>query len=100
MKIKFLFFPLLLLGSVALGEGVSVDPAIPGYKTVDGVSGTIKSVGSDTLNNVMALWRDEFLKFYPGCTIEVEGKGSATAPPALIEGASHFGPMSRPMKAE
>jgi ACR3 family arsenite transporter len=42
----------------------------------------------------------ELRGLYPGATIEIEGKGSATAPPALLEGASQFGPMSRPMTAE
>jgi phosphate transport system substrate-binding protein len=83
-----------------MGDGATVDPKIPSYKPAEGVSGTIKSVGSDTMNNLMALWRDEFLRFYPGVTIEVEGKGSGTAPPALIEGTATFGPMSRPIKAE
>ena len=30
--------------------------------------------------------------------IQIEGKGSSTAPPALIEGTSQLGPMSRKMK--
>jgi len=97
---KTILLPLLLLGSVALGEGPSIDPLIPSYKAVEGVSGSIKSIGSDTMNNLMALWRDEFLRFYPGVTVEVDGKGSNTAPPALTEGTAAFGPMSRPMKAE
>ena len=45
----------------------------------------------------MALWAKGFEGEYPGVTIEIEGKGSATAPPALLEGTSQFGPMSRPM---
>ncbi len=97
---KTILLPLLVLGSVALGEGAAVDPKIPSYTPVEGVSGTIKSVGSDTMNNLMALWRDEFLRYYPGATLEVEGKGSGTAPPALIEGTATFGPMSRAMKGE
>ena len=32
--------------------------------------------------------------------IEVEGKGSSTAPPALISGTAQIGPMSREMKAQ
>jgi phosphate transport system substrate-binding protein len=62
------------------------------------VSGNIKSVGSDTMNNMMALWGEGFKTFYPNVNIEIEGKGSSTAPPALIEGTATFGPMSRPMK--
>jgi len=77
---------------------VTVDPKIPKYKPTEGVSGNIKSIGSDTMNNLMALWAEGFHKFYPSVQIEVEGKGSTTAPPALISGAAHFGPMSREMK--
>jgi phosphate transport system substrate-binding protein len=79
---------------------VTVDPKLPTYKPVDGVSGSIKSIGSDTLNNLMTFWGEGFKKIYPNVTIEIEGKGSTTAPPALIEGTAAFGPMSRTMKNE
>ncbi len=77
---------------------VAVDPAIPSYTSIKGVSGTIKSVGSDTMNNEMTLWAEGFKAFYPNVTVEVEGKGSSTAPPALVAGTAQFGPMSRSMK--
>jgi phosphate transport system substrate-binding protein len=77
---------------------VQVDPALPTYKSTSGVSGTIKSVGSDTMNNLMTLWSEGFKRFYPNVRTEIEGKGSSTAPAALIEGTSNFGPMSRAMK--
>jgi len=77
---------------------VQVDSALPDYAVVGGVSGTIKSVGSDTMNNLMALWGEQFKKMYPNVQVEIEGKGSSTAPPALIAGQSTFGPMSRAMK--
>jgi len=79
---------------------VAVDPKLPEYTRVPGVAGNIKSVGSDTMNNLMTLWAEGFTKFYPDVHIEIEGKGSSTAPPALIEGTATFGPMSRDMKAE
>jgi|694.fasta_scaffold00832_20 phosphate transport system substrate-binding protein len=88
----------VLLAPVLLAQAVKVDEKIPAYKPVEGVSGAIKSVGSDTMNNLMALWAEGFKKQYPSVTVEVEGKGSTTAPPALISGQSNFGPMSRPMK--
>ena len=78
---------------------VKVDAKLPNYKPVQGVSGTIKSVGSDTMNNLMTLWTEGFVKLYPNVRPEIEGKGSATAPPALIEGTANFGPMSRKLKA-
>ena len=88
------------IGGGAVFAQVSVDPKLPEYKAVSsGVSGTIKSVGSDSMNNLMAYWAEGFRSHYPGVRIEVEGKGSSTAPPALIAGTAQFGPMSRDMKA-
>ncbi|MDP3726259.1 MAG: phosphate ABC transporter substrate-binding protein PstS family protein [bacterium] len=76
-----------------------VDPTLSDYKAISGISGNLKSIGSDTLNNLMTLWAEGFKVQYPNITIEIEGKGSSTAPPALISGTAHFGPMSRPMKS-
>ena len=75
-----------------------LDATLPPYKAVGGVSGNVSSIGSDTLNNLMTLWAEQFRKFYPNAKIQIEGKGSSTAPPALISGSAQFGPMSRPMK--
>jgi len=75
-----------------------LDPALAPYKPVSGVSGNVSSIGSDTLNNLMTLWAESFNKFYPNAKIQIEGKGSSTAPPALISGTAQLGPMSRPMK--
>lgn len=82
-----------------LAVAVEVDKNLPSYVKVDGVSGSVKSVGSDTLNNLMTLWAEEFKKQYPSVAIEIEGKGSSTAPPALIAGTAQLGPMSREMKS-
>ncbi len=79
---------------------VTVDRKLKKYSTVAGVSGNLNSVGSDTLNNLMTYWAEGFKKKYPGVNIQIEGKGSGTAPPALIEGTSQLGPMSRQMKME
>jgi phosphate transport system substrate-binding protein len=87
----------LFLASTAFG--VEVDPNLNSYKPVSGVSGTVKSIGSDTLNNLMTLWSEGFRGKYPAVKLAIEGKGSATAPPALIEGTAQFGPMSREMKS-
>ncbi len=87
----------MLAGPVAASQ-VKVDENLPSYTPVQGVSGTIKSVGSDTMNNLMTLWAEKFTRVYPNVTVEIEGKGSSTAPPALIAGAANFGPMSRSMK--
>jgi phosphate transport system substrate-binding protein len=79
---------------------VDLDPKLPTYAKVSGISGNLKSIGSDTLNNLMTLWSEGFRSQYPAVKIEIEGKGSSTAPPALIEGTSQFGPMSREMKSK
>jgi phosphate transport system substrate-binding protein len=81
-------------------SAAEVDPALPVYQVVSGVSGNLTSIGSDTLNNLMTLWAEGFKANYPNVNIQVEGKGTATAPPALIEGTAQLGPMSRPMKGE
>ena len=83
----------------AAAQAVQLDANLPAYQVVPGVSGSLKSIGSDTMNNEMALWAEGFKKAYPNVQIEIEGKGSSTAPPALIGGTADFGPMSRPMKA-
>ncbi len=76
------------------------DPNWKDYARVSGVSGNINSIGSDTLNNLMTLWAEGFRKQYPNVKIQIEGKGSSTAPPALIEGTAQLGPMSRKMKGK
>ncbi|HVQ75268.1 MAG TPA: phosphate ABC transporter substrate-binding protein PstS family protein [Candidatus Binatia bacterium] len=88
---------IVLLGTAAVAQ-VQVDPGLAAYKTVSGVSGNVSSIGSDTLNNLMTLWAEGFSKFYPNAKIQIEGKGSSTAPAALISGTAQLGPMSRPMK--
>ena len=94
----------LALAVVAAGAGAfaagppRLDPALVPYQAVSAVSGNINSIGSDTLNNLMTLWAETFNKFYPNAKIQIEGKGSSTAPPALIAGTAQLGPMSRAMK--
>jgi len=100
MKTCLVGLVLVLVVSVALGQSVSVDGGLPDYAKTKGVSGSIKSIGSDTMNNLMALWSEDFRGMYPSVQVEIEGKGSSTAPPALIGGTSNFGPMSRAMKSK
>lgn len=90
----------LLVASAATAQTVQVDAGIPGYQRTSGVSGNLNSIGSDTLNNLMTLWAEGFRQQYPNVKIQIEGKGSSTAPPALIAGTAQMGPMSREMKAE
>ena len=94
------------LGSAALmavmawagNSAANVDPNLETYERVSGVSGNISSIGSDTLNNLMTLWAEEFAGYYPNVNIQIQGAGSSTAPPALTENTANFGPMSRKMR--
>ncbi|MCC5868881.1 MAG: phosphate ABC transporter substrate-binding protein PstS family protein [Gammaproteobacteria bacterium] len=88
----------MTLGLSATSAMADVDANLPKYERVSGISGNLSSVGSDTLNNLMTLWAEEFAGFYPNVNIQIQGAGTSTAPPALIEGTSNFGPMSRPMR--
>lgn len=90
----------ILQAAMSDATDVKVDPDIPHYEAVSGVSGNLNSIGSDTMNNLLTLWLEGFRKYYPNVNIQVEGKGSSTAPPALIHGTAQLGPMSREMKQE
>ncbi|QLE86319.1 phosphate ABC transporter substrate-binding protein PstS family protein [Shewanella sp. Scap07] len=76
----------------------AIDQTLPVYEKTSGVSGNLSSVGSDTLANMMTLWAEEYKELYPNVNIQIQAAGSSTAPPALTEGTSQFGPMSRQMK--
>jgi phosphate transport system substrate-binding protein len=89
----------LAFPNLAHAQAVQIDAAIPSYEKVAGVSGNLNSIGSDTLNNLMTLWAEGFKAMYPNVNIQIEGKGSSTAPPALISGTAQLGPMSREMKS-
>ncbi len=83
----------------AQAAGPKVDAALPSYQKVEeSLSGTLNAVGSDTLINIVTNWGEAFQRIYPEAKVQVEGKGSTTAPPALIEGSAQLGPMSREMK--
>lgn len=78
-------------------HSIEVDPDLPEYERVSGISGNITSVGSDTMNNLMALLCEGFTRIYPNVRCQIQGAGSSTAPPALEEGTAQFGAMSRAM---
>ncbi len=99
MKLKSIAAVLGLAATAfSTGAFAGVDAKLPEYKAASGVSGNFSSVGSDTLNNLMTLWAEDFNKYYPNVNIQIQGAGSSTAPPALTEGTANFGPMSRLMK--
>lgn len=101
IKNTWLLIPILsfgISGIISAGESVAVDSKIKQYTKVGGVAGNLNSIGSDTMNNLMTYWAEGFNKAYLNVKIQIEGKGSTTAPPSLISGTSQLGPMSRAMK--
>lgn len=86
------------LAGVSVNAMADIDKNLPEYTKASGVAGNISSVGSDTLANLMTLWAEDFKRLYPNVNIQIQAAGSSTAPPALTEGTSNFGPMSRTMK--
>ena len=78
-------------------EAMAVDERLPSYESGAEVSGKIRIVGSDTLVNFVTMWSREFEAAHPGVEFDIEGRGSATGPPALIAGEADVAPMSRAM---
>jgi phosphate transport system substrate-binding protein len=97
---KFIMASVLGLSAAVSSQAMAgkVDAALQDYQRTSGVSGNLSSVGSDTLANLMTLWAEEYKRVYPNVNIQIQAAGSSTAPPALTEGTSNLGPMSRKMK--
>ena len=101
MKLKTLATAVTLSAASLFSVAASAtDATLPVYSKVSGISGNLSSVGSDTLANMMTFWAEEFKDQYPNINIQIQAAGSSTAPPALTEGTSQFGPMSRKMKSK
>ena len=98
LKAKIFGLALIIAGASGTAAHAE-DTALKPYQTESGISGNVTSVGSDTLANLMTLWAEQFKRFYPSVNIQIQAAGSATAPPALTEGTSNLGPMSRLMKS-
>lgn len=90
-------FVALIAVAVAAAPAMSAD--LPTYAKTQGVSGNLNFIGSDTVLNLMTLLGEAFQHHYPNVRVQGEGKGSSTAPPALIAGTAQLGPMSRAMKS-
>lgn len=100
MKPMKKLFAAVAMTATCLTAGAAdlLDANLPTYTKASGVSGNLSSVGSDTLANLMTLWAEEFKRVYPNVNVQIQAAGSSTAPPALTEGTSNMGPMSRKMK--
>lgn len=93
ISLTYLILLLLMLPWPARAMDMELAP----YHKLSNLSGKLRSVGSDTLGNEMRLWAEAFRDLYPNVTIDIESKGSNTAPPALLDGSAQLAPMSRQM---
>jgi phosphate transport system substrate-binding protein len=73
--------PLNIASSILIGVtlvtrayALDVDPKLPAYKPVSVGSAQIKSVGSDTLGDLMRNWADDFSKLNPNVKIDIESR--------------------------
>jgi phosphate transport system substrate-binding protein len=80
--------------SLVLPAAVVKDPR---YAPKVILAGRLRSIGSDTMDGVVARWEEVFTKYHPNLRIMHEGRGSSTGTPALVEGQADFAPMSRAM---
>ncbi len=90
---------LLALIAGAPTKAAEVDSTLPGYQPLTGLSGKLVSMGSDTLNNLMTFWSEDFAAAQPGTQLEIRGKGATTALQGLMDG-SDLGPMTRAMNEQ
>lgn len=90
----------LLLASASPGSSVADGPVadgMPAYVPMGDVSATLRVRGSDTLRTLLEAWSRGLAAHHPQAGLDVESKGSATAPPALAAGTADLAAMSRPM---
>lgn len=73
----------------------TVDPGIPAYQPIPGLSGTLKGVESNTVTSVMESWTKGFTRIYPGISIAVDIGGSGQGGPRLTSGTADFAFISR-----
>ncbi len=88
----------LIISFLVCSTVVRAETPLPRYVPAADLTGTLTSIGSDTMVYLVSFWAVEFKKLHPRVQVRVTQAGSATAPPALASDESNFGPMSRPMK--
>jgi phosphate transport system substrate-binding protein len=66
----------------------------------EGVAGTLKIKGSDTMVHLVTAWQEAFMKENPDCEVSVDSGGSGTGIAGLINGTVDIASASREMKDE
>lgn len=88
----------LLATGLALAEPIAVDPNLPHYHPVDSLSGTLRLIGSDTMNNIVGRWADRFTKIYPNVDVQIRQKGASTAVGGLLSGGADLGMSTQALR--
>ena len=65
----------------------------------EGLSGSFKIIGSNTVEPLSVVWAEEFMKAHPGVSIAVSGPGSGVGIAALIDGTTDICQASRQIKS-
>lgn len=73
----------------------SLDPKIPPYQLVSGLTGALSVAGSETMKPLTESWAADLRRLYPGFTISVTSAGSEAGLAALLEGKVQIAAMSR-----
>jgi phosphate transport system substrate-binding protein len=81
----------------AVAAVASMETTRAAYQPTVVLEGRLRSIGSDTMDLLVASWEREFARHHPKLRILHEGRGTSTATPALLENQADIGPMSRPM---
>lgn len=87
----------VLVLSAAWSGPVRGEALLHPYQAKNGLQGTVRIKGSDSMDPLLRLWIQEFQQQQPAVQFTVASHGSATAPPALLQQDSDIGPMSRAM---
>lgn len=99
-KLSGLLAVCAMLAAATMVHAQGLDPNLPPYHPVDGLTGTINLTGSATMSNIADVWRESFLQLHPDVKINIEVKGSVNAVPAVMDGSATFGLLSRAITAE
>ena len=103
MKVKIIsvIAVLLVFAASAYAAEPETETAkkLPKYVPQELAEGTLTSVGSDSMHGLVGRWVEAYKLRQPLVEVQITSRGSASAPPALIEGYADLGPMARPMKS-
>ena len=81
-------------------EPASLISGLDYYTPQQEVEGDVFLYGSQTLQQVAAIWSDSFKEFHPKVTLNIDCQGSETAFPSPSDQERAIGLMSRPLSSE